>query len=134
MEYMTIGQLAKLADVNIETIRYYERIGLLEDPHRTSTGYRQYTNEFLDRLRFIKTAKKIGFTLNDIQALLSLKVTSSTACDDVRILAEEKVLEIKNKIDSLTSMKLTLEKLIFSCENNELTSSCPILQSIKPLE
>lgn len=134
MQYMTIGQLAKLADVNIETIRYYERIGLLEDPHRNSTGYRQYTYEFLDRLRFIKTAKKIGFTLKDIQELFSLKVTSSTACDDVRLLADEKILEIKNKINNLTSMKLTLEKLIFSCKKNELTNNCPILQSINPLK
>ena len=134
MKYMTIGQLAKKAEVNIETVRYYERIGLLEDPPRTSTGYRQYTNEFLDRLHFIKTAKRIGFTLNDIQELLSLKVTSSTACDEVRSLAEEKVHEIKTKIESLTSMKSTLVKLIMSCDNNELTNNCPILQSIKPLK
>jgi Hg(II)-responsive transcriptional regulator len=131
MELMTVGQLAKKADVNVETIRYYERRGLLDEPIRNTSGYRQYTSKYLDKIKFIKSAQSIGFTLNEIQDLLTLRITSNTVCNDVKLMAKEKILLIEEKINDLENIKNTLNELICSCENNKITDDCPILQSIK---
>jgi MerR family mercuric resistance operon transcriptional regulator len=83
MEILTIGQLAKQAGVNIETIRYYERQGLLPEPPRRASGYRQYSAEFVKRIQFIKRAQTLGFSLKEIAELLDLRIESDTACDQV---------------------------------------------------
>ncbi|MFQ6115301.1 MAG: MerR family transcriptional regulator, partial [bacterium] len=98
MKYLTISQLAKKAEVNIETLRYYERQGLIPEPIRTSAGYRQYSLDYVDRIHFIKRAKELGFTLREIDDLLTLRIDDETTCDEVRERAEAKIMEIEKKI------------------------------------
>ncbi len=88
MTVLTIGQLARRADVGVETVRFYQRKGLLAEPDRRPSGYRQYDEAIVDRLRFIKRAKELGFTLNEIKELLSLRLDPSTTCADVKNRAE----------------------------------------------
>ena len=105
MATLTIGQLGKRADVGVETVRFYERRGLLAEPDRRPSGYRQYDEEVVDRLRFIKRAKELGFTLNEIKDLLSLRIDPSMTCADVKNRAEEKIGDIQAKIRTLQRMK-----------------------------
>src|SRR5688572_27027868 len=99
MNVLTIGQLAKRAGVNLETIRYYERRGLLSEPPRRASGYRQYRPDVVARIRFIKRAQELGFSLNEIHELLSLRVEAATVCSDVKQRAEAKVAEIEQKME-----------------------------------
>lgn len=131
MSLMPIGQLAKKADVNIETIRYYERRGLIDEPIRNTSGYRQYSFLFLDKIMFIKAAQNLGFTLDEIMDLLSIKVTSKTVCSDVSTMANEKISVVEEKINTLNNIKNALKNLLLSCNNNQTTDDCPILQSIR---
>ena len=90
MKSLTIGQLARNGGVGVETVRFYERKGLLAEPDRRPSGYRQYDEDVVDRLRFIRRAKELGFTLNEIKELLSLRIDPTTTCADVKSRAEEK--------------------------------------------
>ena len=130
-ESLTIGRLAKLADVNIETVRYYERRGLLPDPPRTESGYRQYDAESVTRLRFIKEAQTLGFTLEEIQGLLALRVDKETSCADVRHRAEGKAADIEAKILSLQRMHAALQEMIAACALGGPEGECPFLASLK---
>ncbi|MEI2691764.1 MAG: MerR family transcriptional regulator [Anaerolineae bacterium] len=98
---LTIGRIAKLAEVNIETVRYYERRGLLPAPPRTVSSYRLYGDQSVARLRFIKQAQALGFTLEEIGELLALRVDAETSCDVVRQRAERKMADVAEKIRSL---------------------------------
>lgn len=131
MEMLTIGQLAKKADVNIETIRYYERRGLIPKPHRRDSGYREYSDETAKRILFIKHAKDLGFSLKEVHELLSLKVSPGTTCSDVKSKAEEKIAEIEDKIKILQKMKKALLKLTKICSGSGPVSECPILEALK---
>lgn len=131
METLTIGQLAKNAGVNIETIRYYERRGLIPEPPRRESGYRQYTPEFVTRIQFIKRAQELGFSLNEIAELLALRVDSETACSEVRQHAEVKIANIEGKIQTLQQMKQALKALVVVCNENGTTSECPILEALE---
>lgn len=131
----SIGELARLADVNVETIRYYERRGLLPEPPRRTAqhhrGYRLYADEHLHRLQFIRQAKELGFSLKEIQELLDLRLDGERACDEVRSLAEAKFADIEGKIDMLENMGQTLGELILACKKNQRTEGCPILGAIE---
>lgn len=127
MKNMTIGQLAQKADVNIQTVRYYERRGLLLALTRTDSGYRQYTDEAVNQLRFIKRAQQLGFSLEEIKELLSLRVENPNACLQVKERAELKLQEVEEKLSLLQQMQITLTNLIHNCEQKQVTEPCPIL-------
>jgi MerR family Zn(II)-responsive transcriptional regulator of zntA len=128
----TIGKVAALADVSADTLRYYEKEGLIAPASRTAAGYRLYNDEGLRRIRFIKHAQHCGFTLSDIQELLTLKHTESACCEDVRSLAIEKKLRIEHKLKALRVMSRALDDLIQSCEGGEqATDDCPILATLE---
>lgn len=130
MSKMTIGQVARQSGVGIETIRYYERERLIPEPPRTAAGYRHYPVDSVRRLAFIRHAKALGFTLADIRQLLSLKAESSATSERVRQLAQEKLTEIREKIETLQKMAATLEHLVDQCPGHVLTSDCPILDAL----
>jgi len=124
---MTIGQLAKSAAVNIQTVRYYERLGLVAPPPRTKGGYRQYDLPTVKRLRFIKKAQELGFSLADIRDLLALRISDPSACRTVEHKAEAKILVINTKIEELTRLQAILRTLATACKARERTTECPIL-------
>ena len=128
---LTIGRIAQQADVHIETIRYYERRGLLPDPPRTESGYRLYDAESVTRLRFIKEAQALGFSLEEIQGLLVLRVDRENSCADVRGRAERKAADIEAKIHSLQQMRDTLQEMIAACERGGPTGECPLLETLE---
>ena len=134
MENMTIGQIAKRTQLNVETVRYYERRGLIPKPPRSKSGYRQYCQEAITRIHFIKRAKELGFSLNEISELLSLRVDPDTTCDMVKSHAGVKVADIEGKIATLKKMKLALVKLTKLCHGAGPTSECPILDFLEAQE
>ena len=130
MDTLTIGSLAAKAGVNVETVRYYERRGLVHQPRKPQTGYRRYPLEDVSRIQFIKHAQDLGFTLKEITALLSLRVSPKTSCDGVKEQAIAKIQGIEEKIQTLQNMKRTLKKLVRSCDERASTSECPILETL----
>lgn len=130
MSTLRVGALAVQGNVNLETIRYYEREGLMRPPRRTSSGRREYSAADVLRLRFIKRSQALGFTLTEIKELLSLKVTPHRPCIDVVHQIEAKALEVKAKIAHLQAIERTLDKMKASCEGRCLVSECPILESL----
>ncbi len=125
---LSIGKLAKAAEVNLQTIRYYERIRLLPKPKTKESGYREYTEQDLLRLVFIKKAKELGFSLKEIAQLLSLKVDKRKTCADVRGMAESSIVMIQAKIQMLEKFAEALKKLSAQCHGSGPTSECPILE------
>lgn len=130
MKALTIGRLAREAGVNLETVRYYERRGLLAKPPRSASGYRLFPLEAAGRLRFIRRAQELGFSLGEIRELLSLRVSQTAKSADVRRRAEAKIADIDARIKSLDSMKRTLRKLTNACEGCGPVAECPILESL----
>jgi MerR family transcriptional regulator, copper efflux regulator len=112
---MTIGRIASAAGVSIDTLRFYERQGLLAKPRRSFSGYRNYSDDVLDRLRFIGDAKRLGFTLKEIKELLSLGVKSTAECGPVTRKAEAKLAAMNDEIDRLLKLRLTLRKMVETC-------------------
>ncbi len=131
MRYLTRGQLAKKAGVNPETIRYYERMGLLPEAIRTKSGYRLFSEEDVKRIRFIKKAKELGFSLKEIKELLALRFETKGECREVKKLAEEKLMDIQKRIEDLEKIKSTLEYLIEQCPEKGSILECPIITSIE---
>jgi MerR family copper efflux transcriptional regulator len=129
MKSMTAGQVARKAGVGVETVRFYEKNGLLEEPARRASGYREYDEETVHRLRFIQRAKELGFTLSEIKELLSLRC-SERPCDDMRGRAEGKIAEIEAKVAMLLRMKEVLGRLASSCCEQSDKSRCPILSTL----
>lgn len=130
MESLTIGQVAKRAGVGVETVRFYEREGLVAEPARRPSGYRQYPVEVVRRILFIRHAKELGFTLKEISELLSLRVDPKSTCADVRRRARDKIQDIEAKITSLEQMKSALERLANKCRGKGPTTECPILEEL----
>jgi MerR family copper efflux transcriptional regulator len=131
MKPLTIGQVAERAGVGIETVRFYEREGLLHRPARSpSSGYRLYEDDVITRLQFIQRAKELGFTLNEVKELLSLGVDPDTSCEDVRARAEAKVADIEGKIETLQRMRKALRRLTEACGKAGGGSECPILDAL----
>ena len=130
MSLLTIGQVAKKTKANIETIRYYEHLGILPKPNRNpNSGYRQYKENIIERLSFIKHAKELGFSLNEIKSLFALRVRSNSTCGDVKHKAERKINDIEEKIKTLQKMKTALKKLIGQCKGKGPVSECPIIDA-----
>jgi len=127
---MKIGELSKIAGVSIDTVRYYEKRGLIPQPVRSSSNYRHYTQHDAIRLRFIVQAKELGFTLKEIGQLLELR-KEGRACVEVRSVAEAKAQEINVKIQKLSFMRQTLLDLAAQCEESSNHDPCPILKSLE---
>ena len=127
---LTIGALAQSAGVGVETIRFYERKGLLPEPPRSLAGYRQYPGSTVDRVKFIRRAQGLGFALREISELLDLRVDEVAACGPVEAQAREKLEQIADKMEELRRMENALERLIEACEAREPTGACPILEEL----
>ena len=127
---LRIGQVAAGASVNVETVRYYERTGMLAVPPRTVTGYRQYDAEVVRRIRFIKHAQALGFSLKEIRDLLALRVRHGAACGAIERKTRSKIALIDDKLRELTALRRTLEGLVASCEARETTAECPVLETL----
>ena len=123
---MTIGKAAKRANVNIQTLRYYERRNLLRPATREESGYRVYDEDSVSRLRFIKFAQELGFSLRDIKELLSLR-TDKSGCEKTKVRTSRKLIEIEEKISRLERMRETLRSLMNECDSSKTGGSCPIL-------
>ena len=131
MPAMTIGQVARQAGVGVETVRFYERTGLLTAPPRRASGYRQYAQEAVTRLQFIRRAKELGFSLKEITELLCLRVDPETTCGEVKQRAEAKIADIEAKLRDLQRMKEALATLVAACSGSGPTSQCPILDALE---
>jgi MerR family mercuric resistance operon transcriptional regulator len=125
---LTIGALAELAGVNVETIRYYQRRGLLREPSRPAGGFRHYPPEAVQRVRFIKRAQKLGFTLEEISNLLELE--DGTQCAEAREIAVHKLEMIEEKLRDLSAMRDTLKKLVRACASGKDARHCPIIETL----
>lgn len=127
---MRIGEVATEAGVNIQTLRYYERRGLLKQPERTPAGHREFPAETVRLVRFIKRAQDLGFTLAEIEELLRLREDQSASCGKVRATARAKIEEIERKVASLRAMKRALVVLENTCTSKGSTRECPILEAL----
>lgn len=123
---LTISQVAKRAGIGLETVRFYERQGLIEEPGRKESGYRQYAEEVVERLQFIRRAKELGFSLKEIRELLALRLDPSTTCAEVRNRAKAKIADIEDRIQTLRRMKKALMELTMTCRGRGPTGECPI--------
>jgi len=129
-EHITTSELAARGGVNLETIRYYERVGVLPKPPRSRSGYRQFSTESVRRVRFIKRAQELGFSLKEIKELLALRLAQNSTRADVRQHAEAKIADIEQKVQQLRAMKKALLNLTEACSGNGPASNCPILESL----
>jgi len=127
---LTIGQVAAQCGCGVETVRFYEREGLIAQPPRPESGFRKYPPDAVGRVRFIQRSKALGFSLREIKELLSLRVDSAATCDAVKGRAEAKIADIKQKIRHLQEMKRALVKLTVACRGKGPTGECPILEAL----
>lgn len=125
---MLIGELADAAGVGVETIRFYEREGLLPEPPRSEAGYRLYDTNAVRRVLFIRKAKDLGFTLSETKDLLELRVSDTSACDDVAERARRKIATVEERIRELRRVRRVLHDLVEACAAQTETSDCPILE------
>jgi len=130
MERLTTSRLAQLGGVNLETIRYYERRGLLPNPPWTEAGYRQFVPDTAQRLRFIKRAQELGFTLSEIRELLMLRAEPGEDCSEVCRQAQQKLGEVRAKISQLRSIEKALRRLTAGCSGDRPFSECGILEAL----
>ena len=130
MSGFTIGQVAKAANVNVETIRFYERRGLVVQPPTPSQGYREYDSETVERVRFIRQAQEIGFSLREVQELVALRSDPCGDCADVRARATAKLNDVNAKIAQLHRVRSALETLIAACPGKGAVESCSILEEL----
>lgn len=129
---LTISTVAKQSQVNLETIRYYEREGLVPEPPRSESGYRHYPPDTVRRVRFIKRAQELGFSLKEIKELLTLRLSPDATSGEVKKRAQEKIQQIEDKIQTLNAMKNALDRLHDACSGQGPASDCPILESLDP--
>ncbi|HEU4536017.1 MAG TPA: MerR family transcriptional regulator [Polyangiaceae bacterium] len=127
---LTIGEVARRAEVNVETIRFYEREGLLAQPARPARGFRHYPTAAVERVRFIRRAKALGFTLGEVQQLLSLRATTGAKCEAVRSRALSKVAQVEQKMRDLRRLRTALVRLAESCHGECEVDECGILDSL----
>ena len=127
---MRIGDVALLAGVPAATVRYYERRGLIEKPPRTGSGYREYKEPVAVRLRFIKGAQELGFSLEEIQELLELKVDDPASCPVVEARTRAKIAAVRAKVSELHRLEGVLNQLVASCQQRERTAECPVLDAL----
>lgn len=135
MKPLTIGDVARQAGVGVETVRFYERQGLLDEPRRRASGYRQYDGgEAIAVLQFIRRAKELGFTLKEIKGLLALRRNASSTRAEIREQAKAKVSDIETKIADLQRIRDVLAKLVKKCHGDGAASDCPILEALQGRE
>ncbi|MCB2082033.1 MAG: heavy metal-responsive transcriptional regulator [Rickettsiales bacterium] len=132
MAKLTIGKVAEACDVKIDTLRYYERVGLIEPERRTSSGYRVYHPECIRRVKFIKKTQGLGFSLEEIRSLLELRVSDTATAGDVLQATEDKIVEFKHKVIELETIRKVLEDLAAQCPGTGPVSDCPILDHLYP--
>jgi len=125
----TIGEVARRVGIGVETVRFYERQGLVPPPPRSASGYRLYPDEAVDRLRFVRRAKELGFTLEQIGVLLDLRVRPDTPCHDVRRLAADRLADVEGRIADLRRLADVLGRLVDACDNDP-SDACPILDAL----
>ena len=130
MSNLTIGAVAKRAGVGVETIRFYERQGLIEQPQKPVEGFRRYPDDVVMRIRFIRQAKKLGFSLQEISELLDLSLAPEQNCAQIRLRAEAKISVIGSKIEALDKIKKVLSQLVVACNTQNQRKRCPIIESI----
>ncbi len=130
MATLRTAEVAEQAGVNIETLRFYERKGILPEPPRRPSGYREYPPETVERVRFIKRAQELGFSLREVQDLLDLRQMERVKAGRVRKVAEAKLEEIEHKIRDLEAMRLSLSELLCACDGQKPITSCPIIESL----
>jgi MerR family mercuric resistance operon transcriptional regulator len=130
MEVFSIGHVARLSGVGVETVRFYEREGLLEEPARRISGYRQYAEEAVKQIRFIKRAKLLGFSLKEIRELLTLRVDAETSCEQVKERAAAKLTEVEQKMAELQRMRQALLQAASLCDGEGPKSRCPMLDAL----
>lgn len=129
---LTIGKLAKATNASIDTIRYYERMGLVSPDARSAHDYRMYEKSAIKRLHFIKNAQHLGFSLTEIQKLLVFGTSKDSTAGDVLGLTKGKILEHKNKIKELEKIQVVLTELANRCSGDGPASECPILKNLYP--
>jgi DNA-binding transcriptional MerR regulator len=127
---MRTGQVADQAGVNIQTLRYYERRGLLPMPTRRASGYRMYGPDAVRVVRFVKRAQQLGFTLDEVESLLHLADGGPDSCHGARHLATDKISDLDRRIAQLTAMRQSLQRLVVTCERPRTQRECLLLQSI----
>jgi MerR family mercuric resistance operon transcriptional regulator len=124
----TIGRLAAAAGVNLETVRYYERIGVMPEPERTPGGHRAYTTKHRDRLEFVRRARELGFSLDDVRALLALSEPGRQVCAEVRTIAAAHLEEVRRKLADLVRLEAVLDQLVRQCDEN--APACPVIEAL----
>jgi Hg(II)-responsive transcriptional regulator len=124
------GQVARQSGVNVQTLRYYERRGLLQAPPRRPSGYREYTSDAVGVVRFVKRAQELGFSLDEVESLLDLAEGGPPNCDKARDLAAEKLAELEGKIASLRAMQGSLRRLVATCAKPRHQRECPLLEAL----
>lgn len=127
---ITIGTLAEKAGVNLQTIRYYEKLDLLPEPKRSKSGYRLYDEEYSKHIKFVKNAQSLGFKLEEIKELVSVRYNPKALGKDVKQIIKKKIEEIENKVEELTETKKYLNELNNSCSGKMKSSCCPILSAL----
>jgi MerR family transcriptional regulator, mercuric resistance operon regulatory protein len=125
------SEVAAQAQVNSQTLRYYERRGLLPEPRRTASGYRSYPTDAVRVVRFVKRAQQLGFTLNDIEELLHLAGGGPASCEAAKSMARTRIADLDRRIDELTGMREALTRLIDTCDQPRRERECPILEDIE---
>jgi DNA-binding transcriptional MerR regulator len=129
---ITIGKVAERAQVSADSIRFYEREGLIRPATKSESGYRLYTDEAIRRIEFIKHAQQCGFSLAEIRELLELRATDKACCDDIYRVSVEKKLQLEHKIKALTTMSKALSRLIEMCSHDRKSlDECPILGALE---
>ena len=131
MNMLSIGQVARQAGVGVETVRFYEREGLLEEPARRASGYRQYAQEAVTQIRFIKRAQHLGFSLKEIAELFALRVDRQTSCERVKERAAAKLAEVERKMVELQHVRQALLQVASLCEGEGPNSRCPMLDALE---
>ena len=134
MEMLSIGQVAKRAGVGVETVRFYEREGLLEEPPRRVSGYRQYSEQVVARILFIKRAQQLGFSLKEITEMLLLRVDAQTPSEAVKQHTEAKLAEVERKLVELRRIRHALLQVASQCIGPGPTSRCPMLDAFNQQE
>lgn len=130
MGLLNIGEVASQTGVTVEAVRFYEKKNLIDAPLRSESGYRQYPQETVKRIRFILRAKEVGFTLKDIVELLELRREPGTSCTDIKVRASRKIEEVDHKIEDLGRIREALARMIMKCSGNSALSECPILEEL----
>jgi MerR family mercuric resistance operon transcriptional regulator len=128
-ESLTIGAFAKAAGVNVETIRYYQRRGLLARPKKALGGIRRYGDADIERVRFMKTAQRLGFTLDEVALLLKLE--DGAHCSDAAVIAQHKLVEVRSRLADLLRMEAVLAELVARCRTRRGNVSCPLIASLR---